>query len=232
MRYHLVLAALLCSSAAYAQDSPSSVITTEGRSQAALRPTSALLQLRIETRAASASAASGENGARQQRVMESMRRIGLRDDRIQLVSFTVRAAINYESQKVLGYEASAEVAITISPLERLGMIIDSSLAAGATEVEDVDFTSDSLATVRERLLIEAVAAARRDAEVLASAAGGRLGPLLTIAASSCTGSDRIAEVLALQPGVIGGATTSSIAAITPGQVKVQVAVCTRWQLVK
>ncbi len=157
-----------------------------------------------------------------------MLRQGLKSDQVQLLSFTVRAKIKYETQELLGYEAEAEVAIDLGSLDRIGMVIDSSLSAGATEVRDVDFTSDSLVIVRERLLAEAVASARKDAEVLARASGGRLGRMLSVSTVPCTG-DRMVNVYGLQRATT---TATSIAAMTPGMVRVEVAVCTQWEFLK
>jgi uncharacterized protein len=230
MRALLLVAALLGSTSAYAQDTRGSIITTTGSAQEALTPTAARIIFIIETHASSASIASGDNGARQQRVVEAMRRQGFSGDQVQLTSFDVRSNMDYQRGRIVDYQASATVSVVLKPIAHIGMVIDSALAAGATEVQDIDFSSDSTAIVRERLLMEAVGAARRDAEALARAVGGQLGMLVDVSSAQCTGGDRISEILALQPGVIGR--TSSIADITPGKVKTQVTVCTRWQLSK
>ncbi len=232
MRSALLILATLLPAGAQAQEVPTSVITTMGSRQASLPPSWAEVHLEVETRGSSASEASAENGLRQRRIMESMRRQGLSDTQVQLVSFMVRGNSDYETQKLLFYQASAAITIVVQPLDRLGLVIDSALAAGATEVSRIDFESDSAAVARERLLAEAVDAARRDALVLAKAAGGQLGLLLDVSTARCT-VDRFGNVNVSEITVVGASSVrSSIADLTPGEVRVSVDVCTRWQLTR
>ncbi|MEZ4411835.1 MAG: SIMPL domain-containing protein [Gemmatimonadales bacterium] len=225
-----MIIALLGATSASAQESHHAVITSTGTGQAALTPTAAQIRFSIDTRAPSGSAAAEENGARQARMIDVLQRMGLPDNRIQLTSYEVRANMNYQSAKIVDYGASASVTVAVTSLKDIGRVIDSALAAGATEVDRVDFVSDSVPIVREHLLAAAVASARRDAEALAAAVGGKLGPLLNLSTAPCEGSpiDRVTEALALQPGVVGGHT--SLADIMPGKISTRVSVCARWQL--
>ena len=230
MRILLLVMAVLVVPSLQAQETRPSVITTTGNGQVALSPDAARVHLEIETRGSSASAASGENGQRQRRMIDAMRRLGFKEDQVQLQSFVVRASTDYETQKLLFYEAAASVVIAVRPLDRLGMVIDTALAAGATGVRNIDFDSDSAKVARERLLTEAVAAARRDAAVLAAAAGGQLGALLDVSTSPCT-VDRWGNVDVSEIAVTAASGyQSSIAALTPGEVSLRVSVCTRWEL--
>jgi len=65
-------------------------------------------------------------------------------------------------------------------MAQVGPVIDASLAAGANSLGGLDMYSSREDSVRREALGNAVRAARTDAEAMASAAGGRLGPLLEL----------------------------------------------------
>ena len=72
-------------------------------------------------------------------------------------------------------------------LDDTGKVIDAALAAGATSIASVQFSSPTADDARRNALAMAVAQAQRDAEVLARAAGGTLGRLLSMSTSGSGG---------------------------------------------
>jgi len=76
--------------------------------------------------------------------------------------------------------ASREVKVRMDDLERLGAWMDAALAAGFTDVSDVNFKSSQETRLREDARAQAVADAREKAGGLAVAFGGRLGPVYSI----------------------------------------------------
>lgn len=90
------------------------------------------------------------------------------------------------------------------------------VTAGANEIERVDFDVAAKPELRARARREAVAAARRKAELYAEAAGIRLGPVIHI-------DDVDPEHLGFERGHGGGAATSA-EDLAPGHVVVSAAV--------
>jgi len=84
-------------------------------------------------------------------------------------------------QEIVGYSASAAVSVTIWEIERLPVVIEAALAAGASDVGNLSFGTSEEQDAQDEALRRAVAAARHDAEVIAEAAGGGLGALIEIA---------------------------------------------------
>ena len=78
------------------------------------------------------------------------------------------------------YVARNAVSISLTNLDLLGQVLDTALAAGATEVANITFTSSQAVVTRERAIGLAVRAAQADAKAAAAAAGGTLGPLVEI----------------------------------------------------
>ena len=142
--------------------------------------------------------------------------------------FGVGPNIDYEhGNKVTGYEATATIRLVVHDLTQIGRVIDLALTAGATDVSDVAFESDSVTIGRRRALGEALAKARSDADALATAAGGSLGRLLEVSSGGGFGFASGARLSA----VAVTASASRAAEFTPRDVVVQVSVQARWEFV-
>ena len=84
------------------------------------------------------------------------------------------------------------------PAERAGEVAQAAMAAGANRLHGPQFEYEVEDAVREDLLADAVAHARRKAERLASAAGRRLGPVRSVAESH---ERDVVELAAIGPDV-------------------------------
>jgi hypothetical protein len=76
------------------------------------------------------------------------------------------------------------IRVELRQLDRLGTATAVALSAGATLVGDPRFASTRMDSVRQVLAGRAMAQARRDAEAVAAAAGGRLGRLASVMTDS------------------------------------------------
>ena len=79
-----------------------------------------------------------------------------------------------------GYECQAQFAVEASNLDDVQALLVDLVAAGANEIDGVDFDVRAKRELRDKAREEAVQAARRKAELYARAAGGRLGAVLHI----------------------------------------------------
>ena len=211
---------------------PGPVVTTTGSATVNLAPERAIIEVSIETRANGASAAAAENARRQTTLLAELRRLGFTDRRARVVNYSVSADYDYrEGRKLIGYEATTEVAIALDTITRLGVTLDAALAAGATSIDRVRYGSDSATVGRSRALTQAVEQARIDAEALARAGGGHLGPLLTLTTwppPSGNFGGLGGAAFALQPGLV--ASTGTLA-VTPQDVSITVNVYATWQFI-
>jgi uncharacterized protein len=83
-------------------------------------------------------------------------------------------------RKFLGYQCQASFAVESGNLDDVQQLLVDVVAAGANEIEAVDFDVAAKADMRADARRNAVAAARRKAELYADAAGVRLGAVLHI----------------------------------------------------
>jgi uncharacterized protein YggE len=159
-------------------------IATSAEGEVNLPPTRALITLNIETRANSAAEASNQAGRKVRAVREAVGRMGFPLDSIRTVSFFVNPTYDMErGQKPVDYRGFAIIQLNVRNLERVAAVMDTALAAGVTQIPDLQFDSDSVPAARKVAIARALERARADAEALAGAAGGRLGKLLSATTS-------------------------------------------------
>ena len=183
----------------------------------------------MTSRAAKAADASNRNARILQSLLDSLGQAGFPRDSLKTIAFAVGPDIDYEhGNKVTGYEATAAVRLVVHDLTRIGQSIDVSLAAGATDLSDIVFESDSVEIGRRRALGEALAKARSDAEALATAAGGSLGRVLEV---STLGGFGYGSGVRLAAVSVTGVAGRSGPAIMPRDVVVQVSIQARWEFV-
>jgi hypothetical protein len=85
---------------------------------------------------------------------------------------------------IVGYRAINMVRVTVDTIARLGGVIDAAIGAGANRVAGLSYELRNPDEARLEALELAVAKAKREAEVVARAAGQRLGDPITISMSS------------------------------------------------
>lgn len=174
------------------------VITTSGIGAVHIAPDGASLIISVESRAATASAAAALNASATTATLASLRAVGLTPSQLVTTGFTVstdyrRTVVPSAVQTAGGptvvqppvtFVATNGVRADIQALAMLSKVIDAALAGGATQIGQVQFTSTQMAEARRAALAQAVENARSDADAIARAAGGSLGPLIEITSSA------------------------------------------------
>src|SRR5687768_11749521 len=118
-------------------------IATSGNGEATLTPDRAVVRIGMQTNAPTAAAASSRNVRKVEAVIDTLRKLGYRVDSLRTVGFGVTPNYNYEQgRKLVDYQASATLALTVTRLDRLGITLDGVLAAGATDVSGIMFESN------------------------------------------------------------------------------------------
>ncbi len=151
--------------------------------------------------------------------------VGLGFDRASLVSagYSVATQDDPDERTVKAYFASSSLSAELSDLSQLGAVVDAGLAAGATDVSQIEFLPEDAAAARDRALDAAFRAAQRDAQVLARAAGARLGRMIAISAER--DHDGPIETVMMRAAAPGMGTD-----IPAPQVSVTANVRVEWQL--
>lgn len=161
-------------------DSTDRTVSTNGIAIVRSAPDEALLTLGVRTDADTAEQAMNENAQRMSDVIAALLDAGLDRDDLATASISLYPRWNDTGSSVDGFTAENQVTATIRDLARVGAIIDRGVAAGANLTSGITFQVSDQNAAAEQALAEAVADARRKAEILASAGGAELGAVVSI----------------------------------------------------
>lgn len=165
---------------------PPQVVTT-GYGEARVVPDRATILVGVQSRAATAAVAGSDNARRQKAILDTLRALGIPERQLSTTNYSVSPEMQYNpnsAPKVTGYVVSNNVRVELTRLDDVGKVIDAALAKGANQISSLQLTSSKADSVRRAAMAIAVRNARADAEALASAAGGSLGPLLELSTNS------------------------------------------------
>jgi len=138
-----LIALLLCPVASWAHDEKQdrATMTVTGTSQISLAPDTAFVTLGKETAGKSLAEAQRQNRAVMVNVVKRLRELEIEPSRIQTASFTVSPQykpppkrlidVQPSPPEIVGYLVSNSVTVEVHNLEKVGAVIEESLAAGA-----------------------------------------------------------------------------------------------------
>jgi uncharacterized protein len=207
---------------------PQVVATATG--EARLRPDRANILIGVQTRAKTAAAAARENNTRQQAVIDAIVATGVPREQLSTENYNVSTDMRSEhpgqNPVVVGYVVTNVVHVEVRRTDQVGPVIDAGLGKGANQINGVEFFSSNTDIARRQALADAIAKARGDADAMARAAGGKLGPLLEIATAEDGAWPR-----PMYRSAISMQTASAPTPVEPGELAVQVRVSGRWHFV-
>lgn len=179
---------------------PAPTINVQGEGRASVAPDLATVSLGVTTQAPTAAQAMADNAARQSAVIEALRAQGIAPADLQTQGLNLAPMQDFSREGqppvITGYQAQNIVTARIRDLSRLGPLLDTMVAAGATDVQGISFSREDAAATEDRARTEAVAEARRRAEVIAGAAGMELGPLVSLTDTSFSNGPRPMAMMA------------------------------------
>jgi uncharacterized protein YggE len=163
-------------------DTGRTLITTSGQAHVMVTPDRVVLTLLVEPQAMSVEEASSRVASVQQAVLDTLRRLNIPAGSIQSFNSGVVPYRNQMNPMASGpsFSGRSSIRVETSRLDLVPAISGAALAKGAAFVSPPNFTVSAADSVRRTLLPQAFAQARREAEALAAAAGGRLGRLVSI----------------------------------------------------
>jgi uncharacterized protein YggE len=205
-------------------------ITTSASGEVRVTPDRAAVHVGVQTRATTAATAATDNARRQQAIIDTLKRLGLPAAQITTQNYNVSPQVQYDPQgrtnpKVTGYVVTNTVRVELRRIDQVGQVIDAALAKGANEIHGVEFSLSSADSARRVAIGDAVTRARADAEALARAAGGALGPLIELTTAAPAYRPVFA---AMARGDAMMAAQAAPTPVEPGQQTVQVTVSAAW----
>jgi uncharacterized protein YggE len=211
-------------------------LAVAGRGEARMPPDEATVRLGVLAQAATAGAAQQAANRTVTAVLEAVRRLGVRPEQIQTSELSLAPVFAPmrpqtppgeapQGPRIVGYQASNTVSITLEKLDQVGAAIDAALAAGANRLEGVGFGLRHDEAARQAALRDAVAQARGKAAVLAAAMRVRLVEVLEVREEGAAAPPPRYEAMR-----VGGAGAVAGTPVSSGQVEVTAGVTIRYRI--
>lgn len=189
----LILAAALALPATAAAQQPVEqprTITVNGIATVEREPEQGVVLLAVESEAENAREAADANATKMAELIPALRRAGVAERNIRTVSYELRPeytrtlpperGMAQEPPRIAGYRAVNMVQVTVDTVARIGGVIDVAISSGANRVANIGFRLRNPREAHLEAVAEATRNARREAEIVAEAAGERLGPAQSI----------------------------------------------------
>lgn len=213
-----------------AQQDTNAYISVSARGDVSVTPDRAKIELAVETRASTAAAAVQQNATRQTTVIQALRALKIPDSQISTANFSVepesRNDKELDAPRIVSYLVSNTILVTLKDISTVGKTLDAAIGSGANSVSSVSFYLSNADSAYRNALAAAVRSARDQAAVMATAAGGRLGPMVEM---SSAGLIRPVPVMRMAAGVDMSAASTPIMS---GEQTVSASINTRWIFVQ
>ncbi len=219
-----IAAGTLVAAPALAQDIPPAAISVTGEATVSVPPDLAVVDGGVSSEAKTAREASEANSAAMAKVLAALKGAGIdvKDLQTSRLSLQPQSAPNRTvPSAVVGYRASNRVTIRVRDVAKVANVIDTLVGAGANEIGGINFMVSQASKLLDEAREQAVADARRKAEIYAKAAGVTLGAPLSISEEGSPGPMPFRKMAA------GMAVSAPVA---QGEETLQVTVSVSWAI--
>ncbi len=155
-------------------------VTVSASGVALAAPDIARIRLGVASDAATAKDALARNTAAMTKIVAGLKTREIDPKDIQTSAFTIEPIYDGKPPAVSGYRVRNAVEVTARDLDRLGETLDALVALGVNQVDSLSFEASRAETLRDEARKDAMANARRRAELLAAAGGATVGEALSI----------------------------------------------------
>lgn len=160
-------------------DTATVVVSASATSSVA--PDRARLRFAIETEAETAAEATRRNAELASAALEATRPLVGPEGDLATANFSVSPIYSRDdARRVIGYRTTNTLLVVLDDLDLVGPAIDAAVGAGANRVDGLSFYAADSRDAYLAALAEAVTRARAEAEVMAQAAGGSLGRVVSL----------------------------------------------------
>jgi uncharacterized protein YggE len=219
----LVAGALFTAPALANSDFPPS-ISVSGEATISATPDQAEIEAGTTTDAKTAREAADANSTAMAKVLSALKTAGIdaKDIQTSRLSLQPQYAPNHNPPTVAGYRATNHVMVRLHDLAKVGSTIDTLVSAGATDIGGINFTVSNASKLLDDARTQAIADARRKAEIYAKAAGVTLGTPISISEGGAAPVPMFRAKMAAAP--------MAATPVAPGQETLSVTVNVSWAI--
>ena len=216
---------MLVAAPALAQGMPPAAISVTGEATVSVPPDLAEVDGGVASEAKTAREASEANNAAMAKLLAALKGAGIdaKDIQTSRLSLQPQRPPNYTGPSaIVGYHASNHVTVRVHDVTKVASVIDTLVSAGANEIGGINFMVSQASKLLDEAREQAVADARRKAEIYARAAGVTLGAPLSISEESSPGP------MPFRARAVGGMAAS--APVAQGEETLSVTVSVSWAI--
>ena len=172
MAVMLCLAMLLSAAAALAETK----ITVEGAGNVRISADTAVISLGVSARDRDVLKAQQQVNEAIAAIRKALIGQGVKEESITTDIMNIYAMYDYQNdqEQLAAYNANSTLAVQVTELDAVGALIDAAFAAGANTLNGISFSASDTEAAENEAMKQAVADAKRKAEVLAEASGLKL----------------------------------------------------------
>ena len=199
------------------------MVSVTGEATVSAAPDSAVVRVGVSTQAASAREASNANAQKMTAVLAALKDSAIAEKDIQTAWLSLQP--QYENgrpgaPRLAGFQASNQLSVRVRDVKSLAALLDRVITVGATDVSGIEFVVSEQSKLLDEARQQAIADARRKAELYVKAAGGHLGQVVSIAEDNA----------APPPRPMAGALRAAAMQVAPGEQTLHVNVSVTYAL--
>jgi uncharacterized protein len=198
------------------------LVTVTGEATVAVAPDIAMIRIGVSSQDKTAREAGEVNARQMTAVLTAIKDSGIADRDIQTSRLSLQP--QYDPNKggtarLTGFQATNQVTVRIRDIDKLPTVLDRAIAAGANEMSGIEFVVSEQSKLLDQARDDAIADARRKAELYAKAAGAKLGRVVSITEEGTSPPPR--PMQAMRAGAVP---------VAPGEQTLRAAVTVSYEL--
>ena len=191
-------------------------------------PDQAIIGTGVQSRAPTAAQAMRDNAAKADKLVAALAKAGVAKRDVQTSGVNLNAQYDYSDRagqpagpRFIGYEASNQLTVKVRDVGKVGQLLDTLVAAGATNVNGPSFSIEDPSPMLAQARAAALKSADAQARFYAQAAGYRTARLVSISESNSGGQPPIplavsrfkadaAQATPIEPGQVGSSVNLTV----------------------
>jgi uncharacterized protein len=160
------------------------MISVSGHGEVSAAPDLATVTIGVFSPADTAREALDANSKAMTKLIDVLKKAGVEAKDMTTSNFNVGPRYDYNNNsqppKVVGYDVNNSVTVIVRKVDDLGNLLDVAVSAGSNQINGVAFSVSKPEEMLDAARKDAVADARRKAEVYAAAGGFKLGDIISL----------------------------------------------------
>ena len=174
------------------------LVTVSGEATVSVAPDMAVIRIGVTSGAKTAREASDANAKQMTAVLAAIKDAGIADRDVQTSRLSLQP--QYDPNKggtarLLGFQVTNQLTVKMRDIDKLPSILDRAIGAGANEMSGIELVVSEQSKLLDQARSEAIADARRKAELYAHAAGVKVGHVVAIAEEGSAPPPRLMQAL-------------------------------------